>query len=230
MAPWILSWAGPPEWAWRRRRRTVAGARHLLPEAELAHARLRIAEDDPVRGQALHGERRVRGHVLELGEPVLPVVPVGGHHLRPVHRLRLGARRGDPRVAHQHDLGGPPRLPRGLAVGVDQAAGVLELVLGVPTKPSAMRPARRAAAGRCRRTRAAAPAAGSAGADLHVFQRVVGAPEGEGSPAQQRRRISTPSSNSPTRCSIDTPKARKSAADSRCPRPGRGGPSTRGRA
>src|SRR5215468_9242528 len=59
----------------------IVGARRLAPPLELAHARLGVAQDQTIGGEVLERELGARRNVLELCEPVLPVVPVGGHHL-----------------------------------------------------------------------------------------------------------------------------------------------------
>ena len=97
-----------------------AGTGSLLPALELAHARLRVTEDQPVGRQVVQGELHVCRHVLELRQPRLPVVSIRCHDVRAVDRVGLRARAGHPRVAHLHDLGRASGLARRVLVDVGQ--------------------------------------------------------------------------------------------------------------
>src|SRR5690349_20201731 len=93
-----------------------ARARRLLPALEFSDARFGISQYEAFRCEILERELRAGGHIAEFGQTILPVVPVGGHHVRTVDVLGLRSRPGDPGVSHLDDFRGPPRLARRLLI------------------------------------------------------------------------------------------------------------------
>src|SRR5207247_6933380 len=78
----------------------VVRARRVLPAVELAHARLRIAHDEPVGSEIGQRKLRTLRYTAKLREPLLPVLLVRAPHLRPVYRLRPLPRPGPPAPPH----------------------------------------------------------------------------------------------------------------------------------
>ena len=219
----ILSCGGPPEWAWRSRSRNVLGTGRLLPALEFSDAGLGIAQDQAIGGERVQRELRARGHIAELGQAVLPVVAVGGHHVRAVDGVGLGARRERPRrrASGRPRAAGWPRAPPPCRGRRDASR--------LPGWCWACRRSRRRSGrpggrppGRWRRSTAAAPAAGyGARADLDILERVVLAAE--------RERLARPAPAQDLDALLearqrDAPSGRRRRgsrrADSRCPRPG----------
>ena len=193
----ILSWGGPPEWAWRSRSRNV-----LAPVAfcQRWNSRTQVSGSPRIRrsgARVLQRELRVGGDVAELGQPILPVVAVGGHHVRAVDRVGLGARRGRPtrRASGRPRPAGRPRGPRPCRRRRDASRSPGWCWACRRSRRRSGRPGARPRR-RWRRSTAAAPTAGRA-ADGSARPRACSACRGTRtrSPAQHRRRISMLSSN-----------------------------------
>src|SRR2546430_6366290 len=104
--------------------------RRLMPAMEFAYTRLSIAKNEAIGGQILQRKLYFWADAAELCEAVLPVIVIGCHPLRSIHRVGLSAGLSHPGVPHQHHPGLASSPTGSLPIGVDQAQRALQIGAG----------------------------------------------------------------------------------------------------